>query len=141
MRAQATDEIYIEASPRTIIERLTRISDGASWWPGARAGGGYGWVRVDAPTGRPFSRVRFTASIGPVREWEGFGWELTDGELIGRAEWWIEAFKDGAIVHYYLDAARGPRGRWRRMPTITRRHRWAIRRGMNALKDALEDRG
>src|SRR5688572_10314353 len=118
MRAQATDELYIEASPREIIQALTRVSGDHSWWPGARAEGAYGWVRIDAPAGRAFSRVAFRAEIGPVREWEGFAWVLTDGELVGRAEWWIEAFNDGAIVHYYLDAERGNRGRMRRMSSV-----------------------
>jgi len=140
MGLYATDEIYIEARPRSIIEALTRLADDPSWWPGARAEGAYGWVRVEVPTGRPGSRVRFKASIGEVREWEGFSWTLGDGELVGRAEWWIEAFKRGAIVHHYLDVERGPRGRWRRTPTVLRRHRWAIRRGLNGLKDALEAR-
>ncbi len=137
MRAQATDEIYIEASPRDIIDILTRLSADASWWPGARVRGEYGWVEISAPSGRPFGRVRFRADIGAVREWEGFTWMLVDGELIGRAEWWIEAFKDGSIVHLYIDCERGPRGRWRRRPTILRRYRWAMRRGLNGLKDAL----
>lgn len=140
MRAQATDEIYIPAPPREVIEALTRISVDASWWPGARATGEYGWVEVDAPSGRPLSRVRWRADISPVRDGEGFTWMLSNGELRGRAEWWIEAFKDGAIVHYYLDCERGDRGRWRRLPTILRRHRWAVRRGLNGLKDAFAAR-
>jgi hypothetical protein len=138
VRAQSTDEIFIRAAPRTIIESLTRLNDEHAWWPGARTRGAYGWVEVSAPTGRIFSRVRFRASISPVREWEGFTWMLEQGELRGRAEWWIEAFKDGAMVHHYLDCERGDAGRWRRLPTILRRHRWAIRRGLNALKDRLE---
>ena len=140
MRAQATDEIFINVAAKDIIEAITRLSVDASWWPGARTSGAYGWVAVSAPTGRPFSRVRFRADISSVREWEGFTWVLTEGELVGRAEWWIEAFKDGAIVHHYLDCTRGQRGRWRRAPAILRRHRWAIRHGLNGLKDALEAR-
>ena len=140
MRAQATDELFIEALPEDVIRALTRLSTDHAWWPGARAEGAYGWVRISAPTGRPLSRVTFKASIGPVREWEGFSWVLEEGELAGRAEWWIEAFGSGSIVHYYLDAERGQRGRWRRLSSVLRRHRWAIRRGVNALKDTLEGR-
>lgn len=138
MRWRTTDEIFIRAPQKTIARRLLDLSDGASWWPGARASGPYGYVVVRAPTGRPLSRVGFGAIISPVREWEGFTWTLNAGELLGRAEWWLEAFGDGTIVHYYLDVERGPRARWRRTSSCVRRHRWAMRRGLNALKDALE---
>lgn len=140
MRLQATDELFIRATPREIIDAITRLSLDASWWPGARAHGEYGWVEVKAPSGRGLGRVRIRAEIGAVREWEGFTWTLVDGEMVGRAEWWIEAFKDGAIVHHYTDCERGARGRWRRSPTVLRRYRWALRRGLNGLKDALESR-
>jgi hypothetical protein len=138
VRVNSTDEIFIEASPERVQRALLGLSEGAPWWPGARTGGGYGWVTLDAPTGRPFSRVNFKASIPSAREWEGFTWMLEEGELVGRAEWWLEAFKGGTIVHYFLDVERGPAGRWRRTPTVVRRHRWAMRRGVNALKVELE---
>lgn len=140
MRAHATDELYIEAPPEAIQRALAALSDDASWWPGARTGGEYGRVRVDAPVGRRFARVRFQAGIGPMREWEGFTWFLDRGELHGRAEWWLESFKAGTIVHYYLDVERGDAGRRRRMSSAVRRHRWAVRRGLNGLKDRLEAR-
>jgi hypothetical protein len=134
-----TDELFIHASPERVQRALLGLSEDATWWPGARTGGGYGWVRIDAPTGRPLARMHMKASIPSSREWEGFTWMLEEGDLVGRAEWWLEPFKDGTIVHYYLDVEKGPRARGR-MPTIVRRHRWAIRRGVNALKDVLEAR-
>ena len=121
-------------------EALLGLSEDASWWPRARAGGGYGWVWLNIPTGRRFSRLYLKASIPSAREWEGFSWTLEEGELVGRAEWWLEAFKDGTIVHYYLDVDRGPAGKRRRLSSIVRRHRLAMRLGMNALKDLLEAR-
>lgn len=138
MRANATDEIYIAAPRQTVARRLLDLSTDASWWPGARCTGEYGRVIVNAPTGRLNTRVRFEAGIGPVREWDGFTWFLEKGELAGRAEWWLEEFKDGTIVHHYLDADRGDTGRWRRLPTVVRRYRWAVRGALNALKDDLE---
>ena len=139
MRANATDELFIQASPETVQRRLLGLSEDASWWPGARGGGGYGWVTLDVPVGMRRGRVRLKASIPNSREWEGFTWTLEEGDLIGRAEWWLEAFKDGTIVHYFLDVERAPRAR-RRLSTAVKRHRWAIRRGLNALKDLLEER-
>ncbi len=140
MRVNTTDEIFVDAPPETVQRALLGLSEDASWWPGARAGGGYGWVWLRAPTGRVFSRVRLKASIPSAREWEGFTWMLEEGELRGRAEWWLEAFKGGTIVHYYLDVERGDRAGIRRTASQVRRHRWAVRRGMNALKDRLERR-
>jgi len=140
VRANATDELFIHASPEAVQRRLLGLSEDASWWPGARAGGGYGWVTLDVPVGLHRGRMKMKASIPSSREWEGFTWTLEEGELIGRAEWWLESFKDGMIVHYFLDVERGPGARGRRLSTSVKRHRWAIRRGLNALKDVLEAR-
>ncbi len=119
VRANATDELFIHASPEAVQRRLLGLSEDASWWPGARAGGGYGWVTLDVPIGLHRGRMKIKASIPSSRE----------------------SFKDGTIVHYFLDVERGPGARGRRLPTSVKRHRWAIRRGLNALKDLLEARG
>lgn len=134
-RTGSTDEIFIRAPQRAIARAILDLSDDSSWWPRARVRGGYGWLEVDAPTRR--GRIRFKAIVGPVREWEGFGWTLEEGDLLGRAEFWFEAFKDGTIVHHYLDVERGARGR-RRLSARLERHRLAMRRGLNGLKDRLE---
>ena len=136
-RLAATDEIFIRAPQRAIARAILDLSDDAAWWPGARVTGGYGWLELDIAVPRALRRVRFKVSVGPVREWEGFGWTLESGGLAGRAEWWFEAFKDGTIVHYFLDVeptARGLRGASSRL----RAHRLAMRSGINALKDLLE---
>ncbi|HLW16414.1 MAG TPA: hypothetical protein VKV69_03525 [Actinomycetota bacterium] len=140
MRTNTTDELFIHASAEAVQRRLLGLSEDAMWWPGARAGGGYGWVTLDVPVGQRRGRLKLKASIPNSREWEGFTWTLEEGELVGRAEWWLEAFKDGTIVHYYLDVERAPGARARRLSTSVKRHRWAIRRGLNALKDVLESR-
>lgn len=137
MRLFSDDAIYIRAEPRTIIRALTRLSDDASWWPRARAAGGYGWVRLRAPADA-LGKTTIAATIGPVREWEGFAWILTDGEVVGRAEWWLDEQDAGTIVHHLLDGQRGRRRRGLPARTAHRRYRWAVRRGMNALKDHLE---
>lgn len=129
----------MRAEPPAIIEALTRVSVDASWWPGARARGEYGWVELDLVAG-PLERIRFRADVGPVRPGEGFGWAFTAGPMTGRAEWWLEAVSGGTSVHHLLDADAGRSG-IAGPRTIHRRYRWALRRGMNGLKDALELKG
>ena len=140
-RTNTTDEFFIDAPPPRVLEELVDAGRIRAWWPGARATGGGDRVKVRAPSFRRLSTpVSFEARLDGLRPGEGFTWWLEGGELKGRAEWWLEAFKDGTIVHYYLDVERGDRGRARRMTTAVRRHRWAVRRGINALKDLLEGR-
>lgn len=137
MRAGTTDELYVEARPEAIYQAL--LDPGSGWWPGARAGISEGRVQVSAPGfHRLARRVAFEARVDKLRPGEGITWWLERGELRGRAEWWLEPFKDGTIVHYYLDVEPGERGRIRRWSSRVRRHRWAVRRGLNALKDGLE---
>jgi len=137
--ANTTDELYIEASPLAVYRAVIGLSEAADWWPGARAGGGYGWVTLDVPVSRARGRMHFKASIPNARDGEAITWTLEEGALIGRSEWWFEPFKDGTIVHYYLDVERA-RDTRRRFSSVIRRHRWAVRRGLNALKDELEGR-
>jgi hypothetical protein len=138
-RANTTDELYIESSPISVYRAVIGLSETADWWPGARAGGGYGWVTLDVPVTRARGRMNFKASIPDARDGEAITWTLEEGALRGRGEWWFEAFKEGTVVHYYLDVERAP-GTRRRLSSAVRRHRWGIRRGLNALKDVLEGR-
>ncbi len=141
-RTNTTDEFFIEAPPGRVYEALTQAHDIAEWWPRARVSQTEGRIAVRAPGFRRVAApVAFEARLDGLRPGEGVTWWLDRGELHGRGEWWLEAFKAGTIVHYYLDVDRGDRGRRRRMSSIVRRHRWAVRRGVNALKDRLEGRG
>lgn len=135
MKVNTTDELFIDAPPADVYRALITMGKDVSWWPGARSSSSGKEITLSAPLGR-LARVRFTATVDGVRPDEGLTWWLTKGELRGRAEWWLEAFKDGTIVHYFLDVEPGE-GR-RRMTARVRRHRWAVRRGVNALKDGLE---
>lgn len=139
MRTNTTDELYVEAPPHAVLGALLGLGRDAAWWPGARARATDGHLAVSAPAGRA-RRIRFEAGVGNVRPGEGLTWTLERGELRGRAEWWLEGFKSGTVVHYYLDVEPGDRGRARRMSSKVRRHRVALRRGVNALKDRLEGR-
>src|SRR5437588_12409696 len=97
VRANATDELFIHASPEAVQRRLLGLSEDASWWPGARAGGGYGWVTLDVPVGLHRGRMKMKASIPSSREREGFTWTLEEGELHGRAGWGAERVQEGEV--------------------------------------------
>lgn len=138
MRANTTDEFYVAAPPARVYDALRAPGE---WWRGARIASGEGRMAISAPGFRRLSsRVRFEARLDGLRPGEGLTWWLERGELRGRAEWWLEPFKDGTIAHYYLDVEPGDRGRLRRWSARVRRHRWAVRLGMNGLKDGLEGR-
>lgn len=140
-RTNTTDEFFIDAPPKLVYDALTEPEAFREWWPGVRTGFTAGRLAVRAPGFRKLaSPVSFEARLDGLRPGEGVTWWLDRGELQGRGEWWFEAFKAGTIVHYYLDVERGNRGRSRRISSSVRRHRWAIRRAMNALKDRLERR-
>jgi hypothetical protein len=140
-RTNTTDEFFIDATPDRVLEQLADGERIREWWPGARVSVEGERLRVRAPAfGRLAAAVTFEARLDGLRPGEGLTWWLERGELQGRGEWWLEAFKDGTIVHYYLDVERGNRGRARRTSSLIRRHRWAVRRGVNALKDLLEGR-
>lgn len=142
MAVNTTDEFFIDAPPARVLDELANAGRIRAWWPGARVSDEGQRLRVRAPAFRSLSAaVVFEARLDGFRPGEGLTWWLERGELRGRGEWWLEAFKDGTIVHYYLDVEPGDRGRARRMSSRVRRHRWAVRRGINALKDQLEGRG
>jgi hypothetical protein len=140
-RTNTTDEFFIDAPPIRVYEALTDPDRIAEWWPGVRVSRANGRMAVRAPGfRRAAATVSFETRLDGLRPGEGVTWWLDRGELHGRGEWWLEAFKAGTIVHYYLDVERGDRGHRRRMSSAIRRHRWAVRRGVNALKDRLEGR-
>lgn len=136
MRVNTTDEIFVEAAPEDVYRALVAIGKDVTWWPGARSQASGKRLALSSKVGVMRGRVRFEANVDGVRPDEGLTWWLDKGDLRGRAEWWLEPFKEGTIVHYYLDVERG--SGMRRMSSRIRRHRWAIRRGLNALKDSLE---
>lgn len=134
----ATDEVFIEAPPETIDHALLHIHEAHAWWPGGRARGGYGWTELDLPTGKRNERIRFKARIDGARPGEGFSWLFEAGALAGRAEFWLERYRHGTIIHHFLTV--DPAGPGPSPASRVRRYRWAIRRGLNGLKDHLDAR-
>ena len=139
-RSNTTDEFFVGVPPKQVYDALVDAGRIDEWWPGASASGGDGRLALRAPGfGRMARGIRFTARVDGLRDGEGLTWWLDEGALRGRGEWWLEAFKAGTIVHYYLEVER-PGDRRRGLTRAVRRHRWAVRRGVNALKDRLEGR-
>ncbi len=79
----------------------------------------------------------------------GIRWTVT-GRLVGSNEFWVDPWKDGAIVHYYLRADLTKRGSTtepmtgepmrlaRRAIKERTRHSARMKAGLNEVKDRLE---
>lgn len=77
---------------------------------------------------------------------EGVRWTVT-GAAIGTAEWWLEAVRDGVVVHWYLrvDPAKPVRGRAlarlkERYVASYREHLWRFKDEAEAGRAAGERR-
>ncbi|GAC1330056.1 MAG: hypothetical protein NVSMB13_17940 [Mycobacteriales bacterium] len=119
------DETFLVVDPATLAARVHDPALWRSWWPG------------------------LTLSVFEDRGAQGLRWTVT-GDLVGSSEVWLEPFRDGVLVHYYLRAELTARGsdtevltrprRWvrRRALAAGRRHSAELKRAVNALKDELE---
>lgn len=140
-KSNTNDDVFIDAPPADVFRAIEALPRDAAWWPGARTTGSGDRLTAGVQGfGRFGTPVRFEARVDGIRPGEGIVWWLESGELSGRGEFWLEPFRAGTIVHYYLDVDPGPGGRRRAFGARVRRHRWAIRGGLNALKDRLEGR-
>ena len=128
-----SDDVYIHASAEVIQEAILHVHEDPSWWPGLRARGGFAWLELDAPTGRGSERVHLKLRIEDARPGQGFRWIFEEGAIQGHGEVWFEAARDGTIVHYLTTVHERPR-----IEGVLRAHRWAIRIGLNGLKDHLD---
>lgn len=119
------DETFVVAAPADVAAALHDPQLWRRLWPG---------LDLVVFQDRGVQGLRFTVT----------------GELVGTSELWVEAYGDGAIVHYYCrcDVTRRgsdtepitgtPRRLARTALEQTRRHAIATKAGINALKDRLE---
>lgn len=135
MRATTTDDIYIEAGPDEVHRALLQVGARAPWWKRARVKMDGAAVVIRARVAPVRLPIRFKATTGTVRPGQGFVWHIEGREVRGTAEWWLEPFKEGTVVHHVLDIERAG---VRRLSSVSRRHRWALRRALYGLKDELE---
>lgn len=128
-----SDDVYIQASADRIQEAILHVHEDRSWWPGVRARGGFAWLELDAPTGRGNERIHLRLRIEDARPGQGFRWIFEGGDLDGHGEFWFEPAREGTIVHYLTTVQERPR-----IASAVRAHRWAMRAGLNGLKDHLD---
>lgn len=115
------DETFIAASPQRLAAPVADPARWHDWWP-AR-----------------------TVEVFMDRGVKGQRWSIA-GDLVGSAEIWLEEFRDGTILHYYVRAdepgatgtsADSPRSR-RRADRLRREEALAWKRTVWALKQEME---
>lgn len=131
------DAAFVRAPVPLVYRRLTDIGAWPAWWLDCEVraqppvAGHERWA-VSLRIGRA-RLVRF--GMTGVRWRHEAGLELAlDGDLDGRAEFWLEPHPYGTVVHH-VAAARTPL-RWPR-PVATG-YRRAVRRGLWGFKDVLQ---
>lgn len=114
------DETYVGAPPERLAAVFRDPAAWSSWWPTLR--------------------LAVAEDRGP----KGVRWRVS-GDLAGTSEVWLEPFRDGTIVHFYLRVdprdpqPPGPR-RTRWADRLRHHHAVAFKRRVNLLKDELEGR-
>lgn len=114
------DETYVHAPPACLAAVFRDPAAWPSWWPTLR-------LHLAEDRGR-----------------EGVRWWVS-GQLTGTGEVWLERYRDGTIVHFYLrvDAVDAPppgRPRARLADRLRRDQALAFKHRINRLKDELEQR-
>ena len=111
------DETFI-AAPVSVLAAVVADPDRwSAWWPDRRL------------------------EVFMDRGLKGQRWAVA-GDLVGTAEIWLEAYRDGAVLHYYLRAdparERGQALSARQADRIRRSEALAWKRSVWALKSQLE---
>ena len=137
MDLHVDDAAFVRAPAGLVYRRLTDVSRWPTWWPGTRVrpmppeDGDETWGLELA--GAPLRRLRLAARLHGWRHDQGFALALR-GDLVGRAEFWLEPGHGGTVVHHVAVASTDrPRAR-----TVEGDYRRALRRGTWGLKDALQ---
>lgn len=130
------DDGFVRAPATLVYRRLTDIGRWSRWWPGVRTSrmsdGSDREVWALELAQHRWRALRVAAWPHTYRHETGFVLSLT-GDLVGRAEFWLEPVAGGTTVHHVVAAE----------PTIDasaalRTYRSVLRRGLWGLKDALQ---
>jgi hypothetical protein len=154
MELHVDDDGFVRAGAPLVYRRLTDIAAWERWWPGVRVRPADPPPSAPAPAssgplrggpghdvGDEAWRLRLTSGLVRIdvtavpHAWRldtGFALALS-GDLVGRAEFWLERGWGGTVVHHVL-AATTPRRRPRRVHHAYRR---VVRRGLWGLKDVV----
>lgn len=133
----AEDTGFVRAPPSLVHAHLADVARWPAWWPGVGVRRG--------PAGGRHERweLHWRAGLHRLTLWTvthghrpGAGFHLTlNGDLRGRAEFWLEATGGGTVVHHLLAAS----PRRARPATLLRTYRRVVRRGLWACHDVLHD--
>lgn len=162
MTLHVDDDGFVRAPAGLVYPVLTAVDAWGTWWPGVtstpadgdgrhalrlRRPGPLPWTLQDAvvdlaggaPTvglaaRRAALRLDLVATGGAWRHDEGFVLEL-GGDLVGRAEFWLEAVAGGTVIHHLLWAT--PADGIAAVPALTT-YRRALRAGLLACKDRVQ---
>ncbi|MGH3099144.1 MAG: hypothetical protein ACRDMV_24435 [Streptosporangiales bacterium] len=123
------DDTFVVAPPPVLAAEFADRASWRRWWPG---------LLLELDEDRGVEGVRWFVTGGR----RGKGWRA--GDLTGTSEVWLEPYRDGTIVHFYLraDPVRAlpadalKRRRWG--DRVQRRHAVAFKRRLHDLKDRLE---
>jgi hypothetical protein len=108
------DETFIAAPPGALAEAVADPRRWLAWWPGR------------------------TVEVFLDRGIKGQRWSVA-GDLVGSAEIWLEAHRDGAILHYYLRAdPKGGAPSARKADRLRRSEALRWKRSVWALKHEFE---
>ncbi len=107
------DESFVVADVSELAARFAEPALWRAWWP----------------------ELRLT--VAQDRGNEGIRWTVT-GALAGSAEIWLEPWRDGVIVHWFLRADPAPPRSARRMLRLREAYVRDYKRRVHALKDELE---
>jgi hypothetical protein len=131
------DATFVRAPVSLVYRRITDVGAWPFWWSGLD-------VREQPPLAGD-ERWSLSLEIGPARvlrylatctRWRheaGLEFRLT-GDLVGRAEFWLEPTPGGTVVHHVAAATcslRHARG-------VAAGYRRAVRRGLWGFKDVLQ---
>lgn len=139
MDLHVDDDGFVRAPPGLVYRRLTDLASWPGFWPGVtttRAPGDPERWRIDAQAearGARGGALRLTAQPHAWRHDQGFHLDLT-GDLVGRAEFWLEPGWGGTVVHHVATLRAAGRGARRRGVA----YRALVRRGLCGLKDDLQ---
>ena len=109
------DETFIAADRADIAAVVADPANWQTWWPD------------------------LSLTVFMDRGLDGIRWSVT-GALVGSVEIWLEQFRDGVLLHYFLRAEPSDQRRWTRTRATRNRHQRAVvwKRHVWALKDAME---
>jgi hypothetical protein len=136
MMLHVDDTAFVRAPLPLLLGRLSDLDGWPRWWPGMVV------RRMPTADGSPLLALELRRdplralrlAVVPHAHRPDHGFQLRlSGDLVGRAEFWLDPVATGTVVHHLLaaDATRDP-------VRSLRTYRAVVRRGLWGLKDRVE---